>query len=469
MGALSSCSVSNYPQSYVPQQTSDITYQQFYDDLSPYGDWVNYQNYGYVWVPDETGFRPYYNNGRWMYTDYGWTWVSNYNWGWAPFHYGRWLYDNFYGWMWVPGYQWAPAWVSWRSSGDYYGWAPLGPGMDINANYGYSNYGFNIPYNNWSFVPRRYINSPRINNYYVDRSQNINIINNTTIINNTRIINNNNRYITGPSTSDVERSTHEKITPVKIVQRGNPGDANVSGNRLTMYKPAIKEVPQQTNNIKPAKISDLNNVKLRHQQMLEENNSLPAKDKELNSSNTQKNNTPLLNNQNTLANPATIKKENQLLNNEKLNREKENQQNIQQNNTLQNEKLNRQNPQQVQQNENNLPVQKPLLNREEINKNNQLNNRHFPTPENNQLPPVKNNPPTKARNFNQPNNAPVNKPMLKQQPVNENSRNNNNNVRSFQRNQPVNKNVQNNQPPRMNENSRVLPPHPSPQKKDKIE
>ena len=178
MIVLSSCSSSrNYGQGYSPQ-SSDITYQQFYDDLSPYGDWVDYQNYGYVWVPAEQGFRPYYNNGHWIYTTYGWTWVSNYNWGWAPFHYGRWLYDDAYGWMWVPGYQWAPAWVSWRGGGDYYGWAPLGPGMNINV-----NIGSEIPYSYWAFVPNRYINSPRINNYYINREKNVTIINNTTIIN----------------------------------------------------------------------------------------------------------------------------------------------------------------------------------------------------------------------------------------------------------------------------------------------
>src|SRR6185503_2928781 len=76
---LASCTITNYPQSYTSDQ-QDITYQQFYDDLSPYGQWVNYRNYGYVWVPDEMGFRPYYNNGHWVYTDFGWTWVSDYSW-----------------------------------------------------------------------------------------------------------------------------------------------------------------------------------------------------------------------------------------------------------------------------------------------------------------------------------------------------------------------------------------------------
>ena len=68
-----------------------VSFQVFYDDLSPYGDWIETPNYGYVWVPNVApGFSPYGTNGYWVYTEYGWTWVSTYAWGWAPFHYGRW-------------------------------------------------------------------------------------------------------------------------------------------------------------------------------------------------------------------------------------------------------------------------------------------------------------------------------------------------------------------------------------------
>ncbi len=91
-------------------------------------------------------FQPYATNGNWMYTEAGWTWASDYNWGWAPFHYGRWFYENGYGWMWVPGSEWAPAWVSWSSGGDYYGWAPLGPSVSVNM--ALSNY--NPPSNYWN-------------------------------------------------------------------------------------------------------------------------------------------------------------------------------------------------------------------------------------------------------------------------------------------------------------------------------
>ena len=64
-----------------------VNFQVFYDNLSPYGYWVDNPVYGYVWVPNvPRGFRPYATNGHWIFTEDGWTWVSNYPWGWAPFH-----------------------------------------------------------------------------------------------------------------------------------------------------------------------------------------------------------------------------------------------------------------------------------------------------------------------------------------------------------------------------------------------
>ena len=116
----------------VSAQESYISYQVFYDQLSPYGQWVDFPSYGYVWLPNAgPDFYPYSSRGSWIMTDYGWTWLSDYSWGWAPFHYGRWDYDNFYGWYWVPDNVWGPAWVTWRRAPGYYGWAPLGPGMSV--------------------------------------------------------------------------------------------------------------------------------------------------------------------------------------------------------------------------------------------------------------------------------------------------------------------------------------------------
>src|SRR6185436_1578234 len=66
------------------QANIDISYQDFYDELDPYGEWIDYPEYGYVWVPRESrggGFRPYETNGHWVWSDdYEWMWVSDYSW-----------------------------------------------------------------------------------------------------------------------------------------------------------------------------------------------------------------------------------------------------------------------------------------------------------------------------------------------------------------------------------------------------
>lgn len=264
MALLASCSSSrNFAQSYQPNgdnygyDDGGVTYQQFYDDLSPYGNWIMYPGYGYVWAPYDVGFLPYQTNGRWVYTQVGWTWVSNYRWGWAPFHYGRWFRDRSYGWLWVPGYEWAPAWVAWRGGGGYYGWAPLGPGMSINISIGI------IPHDNWCFLPSRYINSYRMDRYYVRPSRNVTIINNTTVINNyyngrngnNRNGNNgygnrNGSYNAGPRIMDVERQTNQKIAPVRIVNRTSPGNSQVERNQVSIYRPQVREA---STNISPKK------------------------------------------------------------------------------------------------------------------------------------------------------------------------------------------------------------------------
>src|SRR2546423_1283489 len=92
------------PEPYAPVAQHEATYQVFYDELTPYGSWVNYPGYGYVWSPNVgEDFQPYSTNGHWVLSDDSWTWVSNYHWGWAAFHYGRWFYEDNYGWLWIPG------------------------------------------------------------------------------------------------------------------------------------------------------------------------------------------------------------------------------------------------------------------------------------------------------------------------------------------------------------------------------
>jgi hypothetical protein len=158
------------------QQPAVINTQFFYDELSPYGNWIVNPNYGYVWQPRvSVGFRPYLDGGYWVWSDrYQWIWISEYAWGWAAFHYGRWFYDAIYGWLWVPGNQWSPAWVSWRSGSDYYGWAPLSP--DINFGINFSYYDYNPPYDYWIFVNSAFLTSSNLYHHCHPVSHNHDII-----------------------------------------------------------------------------------------------------------------------------------------------------------------------------------------------------------------------------------------------------------------------------------------------------
>ena len=213
----------------VMAQDEDISLQSFYDELSPYGTWIQDPQYGYVWRPDadQGDFRPYYTNGRWAMTEYGNTWVSNYDWGWAPFHYGRWVYNRYNQWVWIPDTVWGPAWVSWRSGGGYYGWAPMGPGMNINVN-------FNIPNLWWVFVPQRNIYYDNFPRYYSRR--NMVIINNTTIINHV-YTRDRRSYYTGPRADEIRRYTRQAVPVYTVNRTSRPSRSNITGNRLEIYTP----------------------------------------------------------------------------------------------------------------------------------------------------------------------------------------------------------------------------------------
>jgi hypothetical protein len=246
-----------------PQKASahgvSISFQVFYNELSPYGNWVFNPEYGYVWLPDvAAGFFPYATDGYWVFTDDGWTWVSYYSWGWAPFHYGRWYIDPFYGPMWVPGYEWSPGWVVWRSSGDCYGWAPMGPGISVTVAYGRNYY---VPYNYWRFVRNRDFGRPNIYNYYVDNSVNVTIINNSTVINNVRVDKSRNvTYNAGPDRHEVERHAGRSVTPVVIKESTKPVQ-DLSKNELVLYRPNVQKTDAVSQKPAPSKVVKLENVK----------------------------------------------------------------------------------------------------------------------------------------------------------------------------------------------------------------
>jgi hypothetical protein len=105
----------------------------FFDELVPYGEWVDYKQYGPVWYPTKNvdeNWRPYLD-GRWVPTSKGWVFETAEPWGWATYHFGNWLPTQEFGWVWVPGSTWYPSTTTWRTykkeGKEAIGWAPAPP------------------------------------------------------------------------------------------------------------------------------------------------------------------------------------------------------------------------------------------------------------------------------------------------------------------------------------------------------
>jgi hypothetical protein len=232
---LSGCSSTNsIAQGPAP---AAITYQTFYDDLSPYGTWIDYPSYGHVWHPGVAGdFRPYLTNGYWNYTNDGWMWSSSYEWGWAPFHYGRWLYDDMYGWLWIPGYEWSQAWVTWGSVDNFYAWAPLMPEVNVGIQFG----AWRPAAQYWNICDRSHIYDRNIVNVVEKRNNIPTYVNRINVINNfssTKV--HNQFYSKGPEIKDVEKYTNRTITPAAIREVNNRQQAKEENGNLHVYRPAV--------------------------------------------------------------------------------------------------------------------------------------------------------------------------------------------------------------------------------------
>ena len=172
---------------YEPLYSAQTDYDYFYASLAPYGAWSQVPGYGWCWQPTvaviDHAWRPYLQNGHWVWTNHGWYWQSNYSWGWAPFHYGRWDFRAGRGWVWIPDRVWGPAWVTWRYSDDYCGWAALPPGSSFSVGIGFqfnsrgvdASFDFGFGWDSYNFVPTRRFNDPtpwrhRVSSAEVERS-----------------------------------------------------------------------------------------------------------------------------------------------------------------------------------------------------------------------------------------------------------------------------------------------------------
>jgi hypothetical protein len=214
----------------------------FYEELSPYGDWVYTRDYGWAWFPRDVHpyWRPYHD-GRWVVTQHGWTWVSYEPFGWATYHYGRWAWDARFGWLWVPGTVWGPAWVSWQYGGGYVGWAPLPPAVGFQIGIGLRLGGFDLRIgirpDYYNFVPERRFLEPRLSGYYVPTARNVTIIHNTTNITNYTYIDN--RVINqGVDRQRIEQVTGTRVQERRLAETRTQARAEVAANEVRIYRPA---------------------------------------------------------------------------------------------------------------------------------------------------------------------------------------------------------------------------------------
>src|SRR5581483_11336207 len=172
--------------------------------------------------------------------------------GWATYHYGRWANLSGYGWVWFPGedLDWGPAWVSWRTGGDYVGWAPLpprgpgvvysgrpiGPQVDIE---------FDIGPEYYNFCEVRYIGEPVLRNYIAPPVQNVTYINNTVNITNITVQNNvvynygpSYEVLSAASARPIQRLSIERQSATNLSVAAKSGTlTKVQGNKLIVAAP----------------------------------------------------------------------------------------------------------------------------------------------------------------------------------------------------------------------------------------
>ncbi len=234
-------------------ENSYLSYADFYENLAPYGQWIEDETLGYVWSPDVEGaFRPYFTNGHWAMTEFGNTWVSDYMWGWACFHYGRWTFDSYYGWLWVPGSNWGPAWVMWRSIPGSFGWAPLSPGYVIKKGTNAIQDNYVCPKDWWVYIPAQYLYSGNYYSYWSGAKGNTIVLKNTVLIKNT-YENDDKTYIPGPYAAQIKLVTKKPVEQFHLLPSNNLS-TKVHLKEIRMYKPAeikptledgIKPIPQR--------------------------------------------------------------------------------------------------------------------------------------------------------------------------------------------------------------------------------
>ncbi len=266
----------------------DVNY--FYNDLAPYGTWVDLDGVGWCWQPRVVvmnhGWQPYCDRGHWLYSDCGWYWQSDYSWGWAPFHYGRWLMHDRCGWVWVPDTTWGPAWVIWRTSGDYCGWAPVPPHAAFDAGLGWRfngvhvglNFDFGLRPDRFTFVALKDFTQRDLGHRHLPATEVTRMYSHTTIVNNYTV---NNRMVVnnGIPVERVSMATHAEIHKVAVSDapagsiRTVTSTPRMANGTAVIYRPQLHR-PANPVSIVAQKVDDRHPV-IQHSAIIARNSTIP--------------------------------------------------------------------------------------------------------------------------------------------------------------------------------------------------
>lgn len=234
-----------------PEQDLQVV-RYFWPSLEPFGTWIKLNSHGWCWRPTvavhNPSWRPYCDRGRWIYTDCGWYWLSDYSWGWAPFHYGRWFLHSSQGWCWVPDTVWSPAWVSWRCSPQYAGWAPLPPSARFHAGVGFAGHhrlDFGLHWSHYTFLPvHRLCDAPTI--HRVGGSFVQNVFADSTVINNFHSGSGDIVINSGLPLDQYTAATGQAARPVRVrnlAGNARPDQLHRDGETLLVYRPQLSQLP----------------------------------------------------------------------------------------------------------------------------------------------------------------------------------------------------------------------------------
>ena len=137
------------------------------------------------------------------------------------------------GWVWIPDTVWSPAWVAWRDSDDYVGWAPLPPDEDIDADVVFEPV---IEPAAFTFVRTRYFVDPVLVRYLEPPSRSVVIVRST--VNATRFSIEGSRVIDrGLAVGRIERVIGRPVPRLTIEVSAAAGPTRELRDRVVVYRP----------------------------------------------------------------------------------------------------------------------------------------------------------------------------------------------------------------------------------------